>query len=391
MTRFSEILDGIAFKRLAAVDLPDATSNQHEINGSNALRKLFNNQDVAGQISWHYISEAGSQEEAGNYRFYDARKKSAAKTGRSEWRLYYSGGFLGTASPGDCLLIVKTKKDEVHGVIIAEGSQLANAVVKVFSINAFHSAYELVDEKTFKEEINFLNSRVLAECGIEIPENPYDFKIVTSAFGLKFPSTAEMSKLARDNSNVDPADLDGTLMTWLLREEQFFYALEKQIIDEKLSSGFKSADDFIQFSLSVQNRRKSRMGHSLENHIEEIFKINKVNYEKNVRTERGNKPDFIFPSAKKYSMATVGAADIKMLAAKSTVKERWRQILEEADKIPVKNLCTIDPAISEKQLAQMISKKVELVVPIQIQTAYSDSWKKQMRSFGEFVDIVKKL
>jgi hypothetical protein len=391
MTQFSAILDGIAFKKLVPVDLPEKNSNQHELNGSTALRKLFNNMDVSGEITWHYISEAGSQEETGNYRFYDARKKSAAKTGRSEWRMYYSGGFLGTASSGDCLLIIKTKKGEVHGVIISAGSQLANAVVKVFSINEFHSAYELVDEKTFKAEINFLNARILAECGVEIPENPYDYKIVTSAFGLKFPSTAEMSKLARDNASFDLSDLDGTLMAWLLREEQFFYALEKQIIDSKLAGGFKSSDDFIQFSLSVQNRRKSRMGHSFENHIEEIFKINKIRYEKNVRTERGNKPDFIFPSAKKYSMATVGATDIKMLAAKSTVKERWRQILEEADRIPVKNLCTIDPGISEKQLAQMIEKKVELVVPVQIQAAYSDSWKKQMRSFGEFVDIVKKL
>jgi len=391
MTKFSEILEGIAFKKLASVDLPDITSNQHEINGSTALRKLFNNRDVAGQISWHYISEDGSQEETGNFRFYDARKRSAAKTRRSEWRLYYSGGFLGTASPGDSLLIIKTKKGEVHGVIISEGSQLANAVVKVFSISEFHSAYELVSEKTFKAEINYLNARVLAECGIEIPESPSDLGIVTTAFGLRFPSTAEMSKLARDNARFDISDLDGTLMTWLLREEQFFYALEKQIIGDKLAGGFKSADDFIKFSLSVQNRRKSRMGHSLENHIEEIFKINKVSYEKNVRTERGNKPDFIFPGARQYSMAAFGATDIKMLAAKSTVKERWRQILEEADKIPVKNLCTIDPGISEKQLAQMIEKKVELVVPLQIQTAYSNSWKKQMRSFGEFVDIVKKL
>ena len=101
MSKFSEILEGIAFKKLVSVDLPQNNSNQHEINGSDPLRKLFSNQDTNGQINWHYISEGGNLKEAGNFRFYDARKKSASRTGRSEWRLYYSGGFLEKASPGD--------------------------------------------------------------------------------------------------------------------------------------------------------------------------------------------------------------------------------------------------------------------------------------------------
>ena len=47
------------------------------------------------------------------------------------------------------------------------------------------------------------------------------------------------------------------------------------MVAERLKQGFVSedgvdVDDFIRFSLSVQNRRKSRAGHAFENHVEKL-------------------------------------------------------------------------------------------------------------------------
>ena len=48
-------------------------------------------------------------------------------------------------------------------------------------------------------------------------------------------------------------------------------------------------DEFVAFSLSVQNRRKVRAGLALENHLEEVFREFGVKYARGVRTEKKSK------------------------------------------------------------------------------------------------------
>ena len=50
-----------------------------------------------------------------------------------------------------------------------------------------------------------------------------------------------------------------------------------------------------------------------------------------------------------------------MLGVKSTSKDRWRQVLTEADRIPQKHLCTLEAVISAKQTDEM--PQLTLVVP----------------------------
>jgi hypothetical protein len=52
-----------------------------------------------------------------------------------------------------------------------------------------------------------------------------------------------------------------------------------------------------------------------------------------------------------------------MLAAKTTCKDRWRQILNEADRIPAKHLLTLQEGVSEGQFREMNDAGVRLVVP----------------------------
>lgn len=57
---------------------------------------------------------------------------------------------------------------------------------------------------------------------------------------------------------------DVALMAWLDHEEAMFRRLERRIVSARIEQGFLSGDGvdvvgFLSFSLSVQNRRKSRM------------------------------------------------------------------------------------------------------------------------------------
>ena len=64
-----------------------------------------------------------------------------------------------------------------------------------------------------------------------------------------------------------------------------------------------------------------------------------------------------------------------MLGSKTTAKDRWRQVLEEADRIKRKHLITLEGAISENQTKEIRSRTLQLVVPKEIpSTIIRFSW-----------------
>jgi len=64
-----------------------------------------------------------------------------------------------------------------------------------------------------------------------------------------------------------------------------------------------------------------------------------------------------------------------MLGVKSTCKDRWRQVLAEADRIDQKHLLTLEAAISINQTAEMQSKQLQLVVPAAVHGVVSENGK----------------
>lgn len=166
-------------------------------------------------------------------------------------------------------------------------------------------------------------------------------------------------------------------MAWMEREEILFRTLEKHVIGERLSKGFDSdVDGFIQFSLSVQNRRKSRAGLALENHLEVVFDELGVKYSRAAITENKSKPDFIFPGRTEYLDLEYDALALTILGVKSTCKDRWRQVLAEADRIKKKHLLTLEAAISSNQTDEMRAKELQLVLPKGLHETYSTEQRK---------------
>jgi hypothetical protein len=191
-------------------------------------------------------------------------------------------------------------------------------------------------------------------------------------FGAKFPPTREFSKFARDRISADRSDPDGTLLRWWQTEEALFRAFENRELSARLGKTppFKDVNDFLDFSLSVQNRRKSRAGHALENHTEALLSDHGIRAARNSKTEGTRKPDFLMPGEREYQDLQFPTNRLHMLGVKTTCKDRWRQVLDEAARIPVKHLLTLEPAISADQLNQMADARVILVAPSAIRKTY---------------------
>ena len=220
--------------------------------------------------------------------------------------------------------------------------------------------------------------------------------------GLKvdFPTSQEMSSAARMiqyrvylNRHLILADPDTMLLKWTEEEYRLFKAIEHARYGETVAKGFASVDDFIALANQVLNRRKSRAGKSLEHHLAAIFDENKIEYVPQATTEGKKKPDFLFPSEEAYHDMTFAIDKLCTLAAKTTCKDRWRQILNEADRLRDENkyLCTMQQGISVAQMDEMQAEKVILVVPKPYITAYPKDRRDRIWTVGRFVEYIKEM
>lgn len=131
------------------------------------------------------------------------------------------------------------------------------------------------------------------------------------------------------------------------------------------------------------------MGHSLEHHLSAVFDAQGIRYSSQVKTEKGKKPDYIFPSGEEYLDVNFDTKFLTMLAAKSSCKDRWSQVLPEAERIKQKNLLTLEPAISEPTTNTMRESSLQLIVPASIQNSYTPAQQEWLWSLSDFTYLVK--
>lgn len=74
-----------------------------------------------------------------------------------------------------------------------------------------------------------------------------------------------------------------------------------------------------------------------------------------------------------------------MLAAKTTAKDRWRQVIPEADRIHRKHLLTLEPAISPPQTQEMEQLGIQLVVPRELHATYSSEQQDWLWTLADFI------
>lgn len=204
-----------------------------------------------------------------------------------------------------------------------------------------------------------------------------------------FPTGREIfnyiQTLVPRNKNVS---IDKLLLKRREIEFQVFEKIEQMQVLPNIKKGFSSVEEFIKYAHSVANRRKSRAGMSLELNLESIFIDEKIIFEMQVTTENRKKPDFLFPSGKAYHDRKFPSDKLHMLASKTCCKDRWRQILNEADRITPKHLFTLQQGVSAHQLQEMKDNHVELVVPSPFLRLFPKAWRSSILSLEGFVNYI---
>jgi type II restriction enzyme len=189
----------------------------------------------------------------------------------------------------------------------------------------------------------------------------------------KFPTGAVFSEVARAYVNNcvalrKNATMDFNFMRWMEVEYQLFQRAERQICQKEIARTFKDVDDFLKTARSIGNRRMSRAGRSLENHVDHVLNLAGVPHD--VRPTLPGHPDIVIPSANAYLDSSYPHEKLCVIGVKTTCKDRWRQVLHEAPRVKNKHILTLQQGISSKQLTSMEEAGVTLIVPQKLQKLY---------------------
>lgn len=139
--------------------------------------------------------------------------------------------------------------------------------------------------------------------------------------------------------------------------------------------------------LSASQHRKSRAGRSFEHHIARVLTDGNICFEEQAITG-GRRPDFVLPSKQMLRSPYRAFDDALVLSAKTTLRERWKQITLESANCGL-FLATVDDRVSSEAIEEMRIRKIFLVVPESLKTASTTCYgrKENVLSFKEFFDI----
>lgn len=391
----SQHFTGLAAKRLMAGELDHNISNQHEFNGVNGLKEILG--DDAGKTiqfptSFIYLGndESSSCQQDSSVSWYDSRRNHPT---RSEYRLYYQANneVIERGRAGDLIVFARKIDGSLLAIITEAGSTSENQVCLLFGLSECGNTF-VVKKCPDPTELGFAGIFILDQIGVDpfLVANERIAQLVRR-FGNKFPLAKEFSEFARASFPLvtSVADPDKTILAWMEREELFFRAFERHFFKTLAdTSHIHDFDKFMALSLSFHNRRKARAGQAFENHLEAIFTVNGLTVSRSQATEGRSKPDFLFPSVENYRDPAFPAERLTLLAAKTSCKDRWRQVLSEGLRIARKHLVTLEPAISVAQTAEMERNQVQLVMPLALHSTFNSQQRTHMMTVKDFIKMV---
>jgi hypothetical protein len=171
-------------------------------------------------------------------------------------------------------------------------------------------------------------------------------------------------------------------------EYRLFKAVERKVCGPLVSKLFASIDEFLAIAQSILQRRKARAGRSLEHHVEYLLGLASLPFETQVEVD-GTKPDILIPSKRAYLDPSWPVDRLFVLGLKTTCKDRWRQVTQEAPRISQKHILTLQNGISAPQMEQMRISHVTLVVPKSLHEMYPPESRNQVLQVDQFIGQVK--
>ena len=286
---------------------------------------------------------------------------------------------------------------EVLVLFAKRGSNVESQIRWLFGVRETDGEGFVTSPIDNEARVNSMAAKILESVGIEISiptaADSYLDDLIEK-FGDSFPKGVDFSAYSASTlGNLDwKSDPDGCLVACYEREELLFRVFERYLLERDLAcytSPTLDVDGVLRTTMSAFQRRKSRAGTAFENQLAMLFDGRDIRYSAQSYTEGKSKPDFIFPSIEDYHNPEFPIARLTMLGAKTTIKERWRQVLDEADRIEDKHLITLEAAVSEDYTRAMAKDRLNLVVPRPLFDTYTiaqQGWLTDVKGFCELVE-----
>lgn len=185
--------------------------------------------------------------------------------------------YIGSEYTGALFVLIKNTDTDYEGFILNTEEEI-NTYLVSFGITPAETNRPLFfNNNEFALREQELITRFINNLEIDFPSS----EVMSSAARMIFFETMAHKNLASKNP-------DKTLLAWTDEEYKLFRALEQSRYGKTINKGFDTVDDFVMMANQVLNRRKSRAGKSLENHLSAIFDENNIAYTAQAVTE-GNR------------------------------------------------------------------------------------------------------
>ncbi|MDW8260953.1 MAG: type II restriction endonuclease [Phycisphaerales bacterium] len=235
----------------------------------------------------------------------------------------------------------------------------------------------------------------LVQASAEQPDCSLTDDQIPELWKIQFPSGEEILRKALELCPAGENSVDARLLRRRQCEFELFRSLERYYELPRIRKGFASVDEFLAHAQTVLQRRKARAGRSLELHVKLLLLEQglreRVDFEHGAVSDPGTRkvPDFLFPSLSAYRDPRFPTDRLRMLAVKTTCKDRWRQILNEADRIRVKHLLTLQEGVSEAQYFEMKQAGVRLVAPQPLHDKFPSAIRPELLTLEQFLREIR--
>lgn len=371
----------LAAKLLATVEVSASASHQHEFNAG-LLRTALGlpKTKTVGELEIIYAgadSDDPTVESCG-YSMYDSREDQPRP---AEYRLYFGSTELQkNAMPGDILIIVRPDDGvDLKALILPQDSETGRAVAAMLRAEGIEieARFHEITTVVRASDLGALLLGVRKQVNVPDAESfiaGADRGLIDHAIAVgTLPSTRAMAEEAgRIVRSLRAGELtpDDQIHWSLEAETALFQHIEAHVgqkwLDDLAAAGRISFSDAATLVMRQLQSRKSRRGQSLQNHFRSVLDVHRIPYGAQCRTERDERPDFLIPGCSQYSDPAFPGGALRMVACKSKIRERWRQILEEADRIPEKYLLTLDPALTDDTVTKMLGSRLQVFLPAQV-------------------------
>ena len=212
MKELSDWFVGAAAKRLSEVEINPGRSNQHEFQATRLVRQFLGESERRTiDTRFLYFSDDSEPLVAHSWvTYYDARSGQPQRS--PEYRLYYPDNeATDAARAGDLLVFALLRTGTALAAMAREGSTYASQLLWLFDItvDSTTTSFVVADDEAFEGQLTPLDADVLLDLfgiGVELASTS-DLDLVTARFGTDFPTTAEFSAFAREQTRgPDPRE-----------------------------------------------------------------------------------------------------------------------------------------------------------------------------------------